>query len=106
MFNTINRKINAAKRAKKDREFILEAALEIDDVIPGSDAELEDAIDVDSVPDEAYKKADEALEKIVSDPNYDDTEADELADDDYDEGEVSDDELDALITECCGPWLD
>ena len=52
MFNTINRKINAAKRAKKDREFILEAALEIDDVIPGSDAELEDAIDVDSVPDE------------------------------------------------------
>lgn len=106
MFNAINSRFRAEKLAQKDRHTILEAVLGVEEVIPGSDDELEDSIDVDSVPEDAYKKLDAALDKIVDDPDYDDTEASEMADENFDEDEISDEELEAVITEACGAWLD
>ncbi|MCM1230071.1 MAG: hypothetical protein NC489_08060 [Ruminococcus flavefaciens] len=106
MFGTINRLFRSEKLSLKDRRTILESVLGIDEVLPGSDEELEDNVDVDSVPEDAYKKLDAALDKIVEDPNYDDTEAEELADEDFDEDEIDDADLDAVINETCGAWLD
>ena len=107
MFNSINRKFRAAKQAAKDRATILEAVLGVEEVLPGSEEEIESTIDVDSVPDDAYNKLDAALDKIVDDPNYDDTEADEMMDgDDFDEDDISDEELDAIINETCAEYLD
>lgn len=105
MFKSVNNLFNAKKLAAKSRQTILEGALDIDELLPGSDEELEDSVDVDSVPDDAYKRLDAELDKIVSDPDYDDTEAEEMADDDFDEDSVSDDDLDAIIDETCGAWI-
>lgn len=105
MFNTINRRFRAEKLSLKDRHTILEGVLGVEEVLPGSDEEMENNVDVDSVPEDAYKKLDAALDKIVEDPNYDDSEADELASDDFDEDEVSDEELDAIIDETCSSWV-
>lgn len=97
--STLNRRFDANRRWAHGRSTILESVLGIDEVLPGSDDELEDAVDVDSVPEDAYKKLDAALDKIVEDPDYDDTEAEELAEDDFDEDEVDDAELDAIVDE-------
>lgn len=104
MFESINRQFEEAKRARADQDLILESVLEVDEVIPGSDDELESQVDVDSVPDDVYKKVDAELEKIVSAPDYDDTEAEELYEDEDDE--FTDAEIDAVITEACGAWFD
>lgn len=105
MFPTLNRKFRAAKLAAKDRQTILESVLGIDEVLPGSDEEMEDVVDVDSVPQDAYKKLDAMLDKLVDSDSYDDTEAEELADEDFDEDEISDDDINAIIDESCGAWL-
>ena len=105
MFKTVNKLFNSAKLSMKSRQTILEGALDIDEILPGSDEDLEDNVDVDSVPEDAYKKLDAELDKIVDDPNYDDTEAEEMADEDFDEDSVSDEDLDAIIDETCGAWL-
>ena len=97
--STLNRRFDANRRWTHGRSTILESVLGIDEVLPGSDDEMEDTVDVDSVPEDAYKKLDAALDKIVEDPDYDDTEAEELAEDDFDEDEVDDDELDAIVDE-------
>ena len=104
MFESINRQFEEAKRSRADQDLILESVLEVDEVIPGSDDELEAQVDVDSVPDDVYKKIDAELEKIVSAPDYDDTEAEELYDEE--DEEFTDAEIDAVITEACGAWLD
>ena len=104
MFESINRQFAEAKRSRADHDLILESVLEVDEVIPGSDDELEAQVDVDSVPDDVYKKIDAELEKIVSAPDYDDTEAEELYEDE--DEEFTDAEIDAVITEACGAWLD
>lgn len=103
MFGSINSQFNAAKNDMKNDDLIVESVLEVDEVIPGSDEELEDQVDVSSVPDDVYKRVDAELDKIVSSPDYDDTEAEELIDDD---DEISDEEIDAVITEACGAWVD
>lgn len=105
MFNTINSKFRAEKLALKDRKTILEAVLDVEEVLPGSEEEVEDSIDIDSVPDDAYKRLDAELDKIVSSPDYDDTEVEEMADEDFDEDDIDDDELDAIVNETCGAWL-
>lgn len=101
LFGSINSQYEAAKRDRAENAFILESVLGVDEVLPGSDDEMADVVDVDSVPDSAYKKVDAMLDKLVDDPDYDDTEAEELADDDVDEGEIDDSEFNAIMDEAC-----
>lgn len=97
MFDAINKQFNAAKRNAREEQFILESVMDVEEVLPGSEEDIDDVVDSDSVPDEVYKKVDEMLDKMVDAADYDDTEAEELLDDDDDE--ISDEELDAVITE-------
>lgn len=106
MLEAINNAFNAQKRAARDHELIMEAALDVEEVLPGSDEEEDDMLDADSVPDEVYNKIDKALDDLISKSDYDDSSTDELVDDDIDEDEISDEELEVVITEACGPWLD
>lgn len=106
MFSTINKELTRKRNNLKAREFITESVLGVDEVLPGSEEEFDDIVDVDSVPDEVYKKIDDALEKIVSDPNYDDTEADELLDDDIDDDDIDDATINAIIDEAANAWYD
>lgn len=103
MFGSINSQFSAAKNTQKNDDFIVESVLEVDAILPGSDDELEDQVDVESVPDDVYRRVDAELDKIVSSPDYDDTEIEEMVDDD---DEISDAEIDAVITEACGAWVD
>lgn len=96
MFDAINKQFNAAKRNAREEQFILESVMDVEEVLPGSEEDIDDVVDSDSVPDEVYKKVDEMLDKMVDAADYDDTEAEELLDDDDD---ISDEELDAVITE-------
>lgn len=99
MFPTINAEYRAAKRADADNSLILESVLDVDETLPGSDEEMESIVDPDSVPDDVYAKIDKELDKIVEDPNYDDTEAEEMLDDDFDADDISDAEIDAIMDE-------
>lgn len=101
MLGCINAAYRKRRRAIDDNNLIVESVLAIEELEPGSDEEIDDVIDVDSIPDEAYKKIDTLLDRIVSDPHYDDSEIDELMDDDEDLSgtEITDEELDALISE-------
>lgn len=105
MFAAINEQFTRAKRQASEDEFIVESVLDVEEVLPGSEDELDDQVDVDSVPDEVYNKVDAELEKIVSAPDYDDTEAEEMIDDE----DITDEdlaEIDAVITEACNCWTD
>lgn len=102
MLNGINRQFNAAKKTAAEDQFIAESVLAVDEVIPGSEEEFDDLVDVDSVPDDVYKKVDKALDDLIGDENYDDTEVEELVDDD----DIGDEELDAVIDEACNAWYD
>ena len=105
MFKSINDEFNRVKRDRAANRFIVESVLGVDEVIPGSEDEIDDIVDIDSVPEEAYKKLDAELDKIVDDPNYDDVEAEELYDDDDDD--ISDDEIEAVVNEAAsGVWYD
>ena len=53
MFASLNKQFTAMKRAAADRSFIVESVLGVDEVLPGSDEEIGDQIDVDSVPEDA-----------------------------------------------------
>lgn len=106
MFSSVTKAYNAARKKWADNKFIVEAVVDVDEVLPGSDEEIDDQIDTDSVPDEAYRKIDAELDKLVSSPDYDDTEIEEMSDDDdeYDESEVDDAELDAIVDEACDQY--
>ena len=109
MFASVNKKYEQARRDKKNDEFIAESVMDVGEVSPGSDEEMDDVVDTDSVPDEAYKKLDAELDKLVSDPNYDDTEAEEMADgddDDFDDDDISDEDLEVAISECVNAMPD
>lgn len=106
MIASINREYRSRIHGLAEDAFILESVLSVEEVLPGSDEEMEDIIDVDSVPADKYAALDQMLDKIVDSPDYDDSEADELADDDFDENEVDDSELDAIMESACGEWLD
>lgn len=99
MFPTINAAYNAAKKSDFDHQLILESILDVDETIPGSEEELDDIVDSDSVPADVYAKIDKELDKIVSSPDYDDTEVEEMMDDDFDVDDISDAEIDAIIDE-------
>ena len=102
MFASINQEFNRAKSLRRENRFLVESVLGVDEVLPGSDDELDDVVDSDSVPEDVYKKLDAELDKIVEDPNYDDTEVDEMLDDE----DIPDEEIEALIDETCNAWTD
>lgn len=108
MFKSINEQYRREKKRLAENAFILESVLDVEEVIPGSDEELDSVVDTDSVPDEAYRKVDDVLERIVTAPGYDDTEAEEMVDDDdeLEDDEELDGELDAIIDETQGLWYD
>lgn len=103
MFTSINSEYNKKKNAGKADQFIVESVLAVDEVLPGSEEEFDDIVDTDSIPDEVYNKIDAELNKIISDPNYDDIEAEELVDGDDD---IDDSALDAIVDECANAWYD
>ena len=102
MLEAINKQYNNEKKNASEERFIAESVLEVEDIVPGSEEEMDDVVDVDSVPDDVYAKVDQALDKLISDKDYDDVEADELLDDDMDEDEVSDADLEAIMDEAVG----
>ena len=76
---------------EKDMKLIAES------VIDDQDEALEDeVVDVEAVPQSAIDKANDALEQIVSRPDYDDTDLEDLMDDD---DEDEDDEEILIIEE-------
>lgn len=101
MFGSINSQFEAAKRGRAANAAILESVMGVDEVLPGSDEEMEDVVDIGSVPDSAYKKVDAMLDKLVEDPKYDDTEVEELMDGEIDENEIDDEEFNAVLDEAC-----
>lgn len=105
MLKAINDQFNAKKNSLQADQFIAESALDVEEILPGSEEEIDDLVDVDSVPDEIYKKVDSALEKLLADKGYDDTEVEELIDEDDD---IDDEEIDIAIDEAVGDeaWED
>ena len=100
MFESINEAYKKAKHELEDNQFILESVLGVEEVIPGSEEEMDDTVDVDSVPADVYKKIDQSIDNMINNGEYDDTEIDEMVDDDID-----DEEIDIVITEAAGSWL-
>lgn len=102
--------VNAQYRNKlantKNNAFIVESVLDVDEVMPGSDEELDDLIDVESIPPEVYEKVDQALDKLIGDDGIDDDEIEELIDDDDDLDDEAFEELDAVINEASNAWYD
>lgn len=106
MLGEINSRYMEKKNTEKADRFIMEAVLDVEEVLPGSEDEMDDVVDVDSIPDDVYKKIDAELEKIVNDPNFNDDDIEELVDDDVDENDVDDDAIEAIIDEACSAWYD
>ena len=112
MLGEINTAFNSARANKRNDQFIIESVLcEADElvvqsVIPGSDEELDDVIDVDSISDADYQKLDRAMEEIIGE-GLDDDEIDELLDgDDEDDMDERFNALNALIEETANLWYD
>lgn len=105
MFDSINAAFNHAKNDIAEHNFIVESVLDVEEVLPGSEEEMDDEVDVDSVPDDVYAKIDKVIDKYVSSDKYDDTEAEELVDDDdYEDVDVSDEEINAIVSEAVSLW--
>lgn len=102
MLQGLNEAFNSAKREEKDGRFILESVLSAEEeYLDPEEEEIDDAIDVDSIPPEVMSKVDSALDKIIGD-GIDDEEIDEMLDDDSEDNEIN-----VVITEACkGPWYD
>lgn len=105
MFDSINAAFNHAKNDIAEHDFIVESVLDVEEVLPGSEEEMDDEVDVESVPDDVYAKIDKVIDKYVSSDKYDDTEAEELVDDDdYEDVDVSDEEINAIVSEAVSLW--
>lgn len=104
MFAAINAQFNAQKSKAKDDQFIMESVLDVEEVLPGSEDEIDDEIDVDSIPNDVYQKVDKALDDMISSGEYDDTEAEELVDDDDIDDMEDSPEIEAIITEAVALW--
>jgi len=106
MLESVNRRFLANRNLRRDDDLILESVLDVAEIIPGSDEEIDDVVDPDSVPDDVYKKIDDALESYVSKTDYDDTDVEGLVDDDVGESDEDVEKIDTIITEAAGAWLD
>lgn len=105
MLKAINEQFNAKKNGIAADQAIAESVLDVEEILPGSEEEIDDLVDVDSVPDDVYKKVDSALDKLLADKGYDDTEVEELLDEDDD---IDEDEIEVAIDEAVGDdaWED
>lgn len=101
MLQGVNNAFNSGKRAAREDQFILESVLGEDDILNEMDDDMDDIVDVDSVPNEVMSKVDAALDKIIGN-GIDDEEIDEMLDDDIED----EDSIDIAITEACGTWYD
>ena len=101
MLQGVNNAFNSAKRAAREDQFILESVLGEDDILNEMDDDMDDIVDVESVPSEVMSKVDAALDKIIGN-GIDDEEIDEMLDDDIED----EDSIDIAITEACGAWYD
>ena len=101
MLQGVNNAFNSGKRAAREDQFILESVLGEDDILNEMDDDMDDIVDVDSVPNEVMSKVDAALDKIIGN-GIDDEEIDEMLDDDIED----EDSIDIAITEACGAWYD
>lgn len=101
MLQGVNNAFNSAKRAAREDQFILESVLGEDDILNEMDDDMDDIVDVDSVPNEVMSKVDAALDKIIGN-GIDDEEIDEMLDDDIED----ENSIDIAITEACGAWYD
>lgn len=101
MLQGVNNAFNSGKRTAREDQFILESVLGSDEDILNEmdDEDMEDTVDVDSIPPEIMSKVDSALDKIIGD-GIDDEEIDEMLDDDDE-----DDEINVMISEACA-WYD
>lgn len=106
MLSGVNKKYQGELADAKNNKFIVESVLGVDEVLPGSDEELDDLIDTESIPAEVYNKLDKELDKLIGDDGIDDQEIEELIDDDDDLDDEQFDELNAMINECAGVWYD
>lgn len=105
MFDSINAAFNGAKNDIAEHNFIVESVLDVEEVLPGSEEEMDDEVDVDSVPDDVYAKIDKVIDKYVSSDKYDDTEAEEYVDDDdYEDEDIPDEEINAIVSEAVSLW--
>ena len=95
MFGEINRRFNKLKQSALAHSFIVESVLDVEEVLPGSEDEFDDEIDVDSVPEEVYTEIDKKLDELISKGDYDDEEIEEMMDDD----DVDDDDFDIKVEE-------
>ena len=95
MLSDINRAYLAEQRFRREEQNLIESAIEdeIEEMLDDED------VDSESVPAQAYSKVDALLDKIVTAKDYDDTEAEELVDDDFDEEEIDDATFEALMSE-------
>ena len=101
MLQGVNNAFNSAKRTAREDQFILESVLGEDDILNEMDDDMDNIVDVDSVPSEVMSKVDAALDKIIGN-GIDDEEIDEMLDDDIED----EDSIDIAITEACGAWYD
>ena len=106
MLGEINTKFNRAKADKKNDQFIVESVIGEDEVLPGSEEELDDIVDSDSIPDDVMSKIDKAMDDVIGDGDIDDEEIDEMLDDDDDLDDTKFSELDAYINEAANAWYD
>ena len=103
MFGEINRRFNKAKKNAEENRFIIESTLEVEEVLPGSEDEFDDEIDVDSVPEDVYKEIDKKLDELISKGDYDDEEIEEMVDEDDD---FDDDDFDIKVEEVVNEAID
>lgn len=100
MLKSINDAYNASKNSIRADQAIVESVVEDDEeILPGSDEEIDDVVDVDSIPDQIYRQVDSALDKLIGNGDIGDEEIEELldSDEDVDEDSVSDAQIDAMI---------
>lgn len=106
MLSGVNKQYNAELADARNNKFIIESVLGVDEVLPGSDEELNDVIDTDSIPADVYKAIDKKMDELIGDNGIDDQEIEELIDEDDDLDDEQFSELDALISEAANAWFD
>lgn len=106
MFGEINRRFNKAKKNEEENRFIIESTLEVEEVLPGSEDEFDDEVDVDSVPEDVYREIDKKLDELISKGDYDDEEIEEMVDedDDFDDDDF-DIKVEEAIDEAVNRWI-
>lgn len=97
MLGDLNKSFDAKKANAANNQLIAESVLSDEELLE----EMEDGVDADSIPDEVYKKVDQALDSLIGD-DIDDDEIEEMIDDE----DFDDEEIDIALAEAAGAWYD